>query len=83
MEEKEAERKKEKRGGKEKGKKKTGRRGREAEEHEITAVAGPFVTPRTSLAKGRPGSECIPRRPRTTSLQFGPRRTQVTACTLR
>lgn len=59
------------------------KRERETEEHEITAVAGPFVTPRTSLAKGRPGSECIPRRPRTASLQFGPRRTQVTACTLR
>lgn len=83
-----------KRGGKEKGKKrrkgeeqqenaKKRKREREAEEHEITAVAGPFVTPRTSLAKGRPGSECIPRRPRTASLQFGPRRTQVTACTLR
>lgn len=59
------------------------KRERETEEHEITAVAGPFVTPRTSLAKGRPGSECIPRRPRTASLQFGSRRTQVTACTLR
>lgn len=36
-----------------------------------------------ALAKGRPGSECIPRRPRAASLQFGPRRTQVTACTPR
>lgn len=86
-EEKEAERrgkkrKKERKEGEEK--RREADKERDGEEgHEITAVAGPFVTPRTSLAKGRPGSECIPRRPRAASLQFGPGRTQVTACTPR